>query len=97
MLHVVTAGVHRGSAGVLPWRAFVVLMQWAGYVEATDGLSPNQALALKYLGDDVSEEELEAIRAALDVLPTVSPHSSLGGLTPAEYAERWAINQPEPS
>ena len=25
---------------------------------------------------------------------TYRPHSSLGGLTPAEYAERWAINQP---
>ncbi len=27
---------------------------------------------------------------------TYRPHSSLGGLTPAEYAERWTINQPEP-
>ena len=25
---------------------------------------------------------------------TYRPHSSLGGLTPAEYAERWTINQP---
>jgi putative transposase len=28
---------------------------------------------------------------------TYRPHSSLGGLTPAEYAERSTINQPEPS
>ncbi len=25
---------------------------------------------------------------------TYRPHSSLGGLTPAEHAERWTINQP---
>lgn len=25
---------------------------------------------------------------------TYRPHSSLGGLTPAEYAEQWTINQP---
>ena len=25
---------------------------------------------------------------------TYRPHSSLGGLTPAEYAEKWTINQP---
>ena len=24
------------------------------------------------------------------------PHSSVGGLTHAEYAERWTINQPAP-
>lgn len=45
---------------------FLVLMQWAGYIE--EGLSPNQARALSYLGDDPSDQELEAIRAVLDVL-----------------------------
>lgn len=25
---------------------------------------------------------------------TYRPHSSLGGLTPAEFAERWTINEP---
>lgn len=48
---------------------FQVLMQWAGYVESSEGdLTPNQAMALKYLGSDISEDELEAIRAVLDVL-----------------------------
>lgn len=60
MLHKVAAGYD------VP---FTVLMQWAGYVEAAKGdLTPNQAMALKYLGDDVTEGELEAIRAVLDVL-----------------------------
>ncbi len=62
MLHKVAAGYD------VP---FQVLMQWAGYIEPTDNdLSPNQAIALKLLGDDVSDEELEAIRAVMDVLRT---------------------------
>ncbi len=60
MLHKVAAGYD------VP---FSVLMQWAGYVEeAASDLSPNQAIALKYLGDDVTGEELEAIRAVIDVI-----------------------------
>lgn len=46
-----------------------VLMRWAGYVK--DGqpeLKPNQVRALKYLGDDPSDEEVDAIKAILKVL-----------------------------
>jgi transcriptional regulator with XRE-family HTH domain len=60
MLHKVAAGYD------VP---FSVLMQWAGYIEENEnGLTPNQAIALKYLGDDVSDEELDAVRAVMDVL-----------------------------
>lgn len=45
-----------------------VLMRWVGYLGEGDGLSPNQARALSYLGDDPSSEEVEAVRAVLDVL-----------------------------
>ena len=60
MLHKVAAGYD------VP---FSVLMQWAGYVEETaSDLSPNQAIALKYLGDDVTAEELQAIQTVIDVI-----------------------------
>lgn len=73
---------------------FSVLMQWAGYIEETDSaLTPNQALALKYLGDDVSEEELDAVRAVIDVLrsrrTTFDPESESldGNLSPEDRRE----------
>jgi transcriptional regulator with XRE-family HTH domain len=70
MLHKVAAGYD------VP---FGVLMRWAGYVQAASGdLSPNQAMALSYLGDDVSEEELSAIRAVLDAIR--SRRATFGGL-----------------
>ncbi len=51
--------------------SFLTLMRWAGYVEADDsGLTGNQRRALSYLGDDVSDEELSAIKAVLDVIRT---------------------------
>jgi transcriptional regulator with XRE-family HTH domain len=46
--------------------SFPLLMQWAGYIES--GLSPNQARALSYLGEDVSDDELELVRAFLDAI-----------------------------
>lgn len=61
MLHKVAAGYD------VP---FQVLMQWAGYIEPDNDLTPNQAIALKLLGDEVSEKELDAIRAVIDVLRT---------------------------
>src|SRR4051812_7880428 len=56
--------LHKAAAGYeVP---FVVLMRWAGYVESDDTeLTTNQALALSYLGDDVSEGELAAVKAVL--------------------------------
>jgi hypothetical protein len=48
---------------------FVLLMSWAGYVDAEGGeLSANQARALSYLGDEVSDDELTAIKAVLDAI-----------------------------
>lgn len=70
---------------------FIVLMQWAGYVE--EGLSPNQARALSYLGENPSDEEVLAIKAILDVLrakrATFAAHAnSLDmSLTPADRAD----------
>jgi transcriptional regulator with XRE-family HTH domain len=45
---------------------FPVLMNWAGYMES--GLSVNQERALSYLGSDVSDDELELVRAFLDAI-----------------------------
>jgi transcriptional regulator with XRE-family HTH domain/Zn-dependent peptidase ImmA (M78 family) len=48
---------------------FGVLMRWAGYVEDDPrAVSPNARRALKVLGDDFTDEELNALRAVLDVL-----------------------------
>lgn len=52
---------------------FIVLMQWADYVNedspaGQERLSANQVRALKYLGDEVSDDELEAIKSILEVL-----------------------------
>jgi transcriptional regulator with XRE-family HTH domain len=48
---------------------FIVLMRWAGYVEADEkDLTQNQAIALSYLGDDVSDDELAAVKAVLDAI-----------------------------
>lgn len=48
---------------------FSAVMEWSGYIEpAGKELTPNQALALSYLGPNPSEEELRAIRAVLDAI-----------------------------
>ena len=85
MLHKVAKGYD------LP---FLVLMEWAGYIEENaNALTPNQAMALKYLGDDVSEEELDAVRAVIDVLrsrrATFGPQSESldGNLSPEDRKE----------
>jgi transcriptional regulator with XRE-family HTH domain len=47
---------------------FVLLMQWAGYIEPDPaGLSTNQERALKILGEP-TENELKAVRAVLDAI-----------------------------
>lgn len=45
-----------------------VVMRWAGYIEDDVELSATQARALSYLGDDPTDEEVEALKAVLDVL-----------------------------
>lgn len=72
---------------------FPTLMRWAGYVEADDsGLSGNQRRALSYLGDDVSDEELSAIKAVLDVLrakrSTMTSSQSLDGVLSGEERDQ---------
>src|SRR2546425_7099510 len=48
---------------------FYAVMEWSGYIEpAGKELTPNQALALSYLGPNPSEEELRAVRAVLDAI-----------------------------
>jgi transcriptional regulator with XRE-family HTH domain len=47
---------------------FPVVMTWAGYIEGDADLSPNQARALSYLGDNPSDEEVSALKAVLDLL-----------------------------
>jgi transcriptional regulator with XRE-family HTH domain len=48
-------------------RPFVLLMEWAGYLEPS-GLTANQHRALNYMGDDVTDEELNAIDAVLKAI-----------------------------
>lgn len=49
-----------------------VLMQWAGYLELDSGtIQPNKARALRYMGKaDLSDSELEAIKAVLAAIRT---------------------------
>jgi transcriptional regulator with XRE-family HTH domain len=68
---------------------FPVLMDWAGYLEA--GLSPNHERALSYLGDQVSDEELELVRAFLKAIRSnraTFPLDRLDGELPAAEIER---------
>src|SRR6266545_2946883 len=47
---------------------FILLMRWAGYLEEDpDALSPNQARALKIVGEP-TDQELRAIKAVLDAI-----------------------------
>jgi len=46
---------------------FETVMAWAGYAATPNALTPPQAKALNYFAD-VSDEEVEALRAILDVL-----------------------------
>ena len=70
---------------------FVVLMRWVGYIE--DGpLSPNQARALNYMGEDLSDQELAAVKAVLDAIRARRAHfsclDSLDGDLPPEEIVR---------
>ena len=68
---------------------FPVLMDWAGYIEA--GLSPNHERALSYLGDEVSDRELELVRAFLKAIRSgraTFPLASLDGELSPDEIER---------
>jgi transcriptional regulator with XRE-family HTH domain len=69
---------------------FPVLMDWAGYIEA--GLSPNHERALSYLGDEVSDQELELVRAFLEAIRSggraTFPLARLDGELPADELQR---------
>lgn len=71
------------------------MLAWAGYGTPSKELSPTQALALKHLGSNPSSEEVEAIRAVLDVLRTkratfsVAHHHDM----PLDPAERELIRK----
>ncbi|MBK5233091.1 MAG: helix-turn-helix domain-containing protein [Thermoleophilia bacterium] len=77
--------------------SFQTLMEWAGYVERDpESVSPNHARALSYLPEDISDKELEAIKAVLDALrdsdrPTaqfsVRPHLSDLRLSPGDQIQ----------
>jgi transcriptional regulator with XRE-family HTH domain len=57
---------------------FSVVMEWSGYIEpAGKELTPNQALALSYLGENPSDEDLAAVRAVLDAIRSRS--ATFGG------------------
>jgi transcriptional regulator with XRE-family HTH domain len=71
---------------------FVLLMRWAGYLEEDpDGLSANQARALKIMGNP-TDAELQAIKAVLDAIRQGRANKTVlesldGHLGPADRAE----------
>jgi transcriptional regulator with XRE-family HTH domain len=49
--------------------SFSAVMEWSGFLEpAGKELTSNQALALSYLGENPSEDELRAVRAVLEAI-----------------------------
>jgi len=71
---------------------FELLMRWAGYIEAGN-ISENQARALKFMGDELSDDELKVIRSVLDAIRArnragFAGFESLDGhLSPADITE----------
>ena len=62
------------------------------FVESFNGRVRDELLNVEAFGTLFEAQVLtEAWRVEYN---TYRPHSSLGGLTPAEYTERWTINQP---
>ena len=73
---------------------FILLMQWAGYLEEDpEGLSANQARALKIVGDP-TDNELKAIRAVLDAIR--SGGASFPVFAAARRASRRRRSCPDP-
>ena len=62
------------------------------FVESFNGRTRDELLNIEEFGSLLEAQVvIEAWRVEYN---TYRPHSSLGGLTPAEYAEQWTINQP---
>jgi transposase InsO family protein len=62
------------------------------FVESFNGRVRDELLNIEEFGSLLEAEVVtEAWRVEYN---TYRPHSSLGGLTPAEFAERWTTNQP---
>jgi putative transposase len=62
------------------------------FVESFNGRVRDELLNIEEFGSLLEAEVVvEAWRVEYN---TYRPHSSLGGLTPTEYAEHWTINQP---
>ena len=62
------------------------------YVESFNGRVRDELLNLEeFTSLAVAQVVVETWRIEYN---TYRPHSSLGGLTPAEHAVRWTINQP---
>ena len=62
------------------------------FVESFNGRARDELLNIEEFGTLLEAQVvIEAWRVEYN---TYRPHSSLGGLTPAEYAEQWTINQP---
>ena len=62
------------------------------FVESFNGRTRDELLNIEEFGTLLEAQVvIEAWRVEYN---TYRPHSSLGGLTPAEYVERWIINQP---
>jgi transposase InsO family protein len=78
--HTTTSYIEPGS----PWQN--------PFVESFNGRCRDELLNIEEFGTLLEAQVvIEAWRIEYN---TYRPHSSLGGLTPAEHAERWTINQP---
>jgi transcriptional regulator with XRE-family HTH domain len=67
-----------------------VVMSWAGYIDEDAALSTNQARALSYLGDDPTTEEVDALKAVLDLLRSKQQTGYSGALDLALPADSMA-------
>lgn len=72
---------------------FLVLMQWAGYVEDENlALSPNQAAALSTIGDP-SDEELDALKGIIEFLRSKKTATSMPEPARAQWLDDSARTQ----
>jgi transposase InsO family protein len=70
-----------------------VIEAWENpFVESFNGRTRDELLNIEEFGNLF--EALVVVEGWRREYNTFRPHSSLGGLTPAEYAKKWTINQP---